>query len=891
MFATVRRDIRMIGRAQELRVLRRTLDEPGPHALLLRGPFGVGRSRLLDETLDGQSGVVRVAGRPSVYDAPSRAVNIPADARVVAIDDADHLDVEAAEALGVAVAGRDVVTVLVVAAGRPVPVALAAALGTPEVLDVPLLSDDEIDRLLDALLDRPLSGDARRRLRRLASGNPGYARLLVEDALARGQLREHADGVLRLTAEHEPAAEVVAAVGDSLDGLSPEAMTALCRLVLAGSLPLRLLGRIASPAAFSELQDAGAAYLDRGVAHVGPLVGEVVEAGLSEDSRGALGAELIEAIGDDHPDAPLVPARWHLDVGPDADVDVMLAGARVAHGRCDHALAERLATAVRASAPHCPEAELLLADVEVTGAGRTDWGLGRYGAIAASTGHPPERRSRAVLGRAVGMLIGRGDPIAARQVAEAGALAHPTEAAGVEAGALAALAGILLGDVDEALAALAQLRVPDSPRTTAVVAAVEGLARSVAGDLDGAQRLLGAVTEEGAVVEDDELPIWAVPLMAVAAVQLEVARGDLGEARRRTARELDHAQRLGRAPLVAVWHAITAQIATLTGDLELAERSCVDALVAAEPHDPFGVRAIATCQRAIVAAQRGAVHLADDLIVDLDVRGVGAHLWLDIHRGRALAWSEFAGGQPRSAAKLAIEAGELALGSGAPVWAALAFNDAVRFGHAELALAGAELAEARCGGGLPALLARHARAAASGEVARGREIGDVLYAAGLRLRAAEAWLAAAEVATGGDVDGGGIVAERLRRRAGTVLGSKDPLPVTAGAAIVAAPTDREREVAALVATGVSSACVAVHLGVSTRTVDNHVTRALRKLGAEDRQDLAWLLGIPELPAPAPAPTRRSSPTTPLPGRSRPRHRAVTAATARRRTRPQDRAHV
>ena len=50
-------------------------------------------------------------------------------------------------------------------------------------------------------------------------------------------------------------------------------------------------------------------------------------------------------------------------------------------------------------------------------------------------------------------------------------------------------------------------------------------------------------------------------------------------------------------------------------------------------------------------------------------------------------------------------------------------------------------------------------------------------------------------------------------------------------------TDREREVTALVAAGMSNDEIGARLYVSTATVKTHVNRAMSKLGAHDRAQL------------------------------------------------------
>jgi PAS domain S-box-containing protein len=64
-------------------------------------------------------------------------------------------------------------------------------------------------------------------------------------------------------------------------------------------------------------------------------------------------------------------------------------------------------------------------------------------------------------------------------------------------------------------------------------------------------------------------------------------------------------------------------------------------------------------------------------------------------------------------------------------------------------------------------------------------------------------------------------------------------------------TPREREVLALLAEGMTSSEAATHLGLSTETVETHVRRALRKLGARSRTHaVALALRLDLLDAPA-----------------------------------------
>jgi DNA-binding NarL/FixJ family response regulator len=77
------------------------------------------------------------------------------------------------------------------------------------------------------------------------------------------------------------------------------------------------------------------------------------------------------------------------------------------------------------------------------------------------------------------------------------------------------------------------------------------------------------------------------------------------------------------------------------------------------------------------------------------------------------------------------------------------------------------------------------------------------------------------------------------------LGDADKLfgaPVTASAPERGPLTSREREIAALVAKGLSSREIAVRLTVAKRTVDSHIEHIFTKLGVSSRIQLINRLG-------------------------------------------------
>ncbi|HEU5151613.1 MAG TPA: helix-turn-helix transcriptional regulator, partial [Iamia sp.] len=81
--------------------------------------------------------------------------------------------------------------------------------------------------------------------------------------------------------------------------------------------------------------------------------------------------------------------------------------------------------------------------------------------------------------------------------------------------------------------------------------------------------------------------------------------------------------------------------------------------------------------------------------------------------------------------------------------------------------------------------------------------------------------------------------ERAARSAARCEGGADQ-PVAAGGAL-ATLGPRQREVVLLAAKGLSNQEVAERLGISTRTVENHLHRAYAELGVDGRRGLSDLV--------------------------------------------------
>ena len=205
----------------------------------------------------------------------------------------------------------------------------------------------------------------------------------------------------------------------------------------------------------------------------------------------------------------------------------------------------------------------------------------------------------------------------------------------------------------------------------------------------------------------------------------------------------------------------------------------------------------------------------------------------------AEAWLAAAEGNVSAAIELALDAARLASESKQTAIEMLALHDAVRFGDQTCLDRLADL-PAGTGGRLASAIAAHAAAVRDRDAAglieashRFEQIGALLSAADAAAQAAAVFEAAdnrrcsmeaAAAATRLAAECGGIRTPALDL-------ASHPLPLTV----------REREIANLVAAGLSNREIADRLVVSVRTVEGHLYRACIKLDISDREELAAMI--------------------------------------------------
>lgn len=865
----------LVGRDGELRRLRRALRQHQA-GVLITGPAGVGKTRLVEEVARARRHVVWARGarhrRPVPLAALAEAV--PAEVQpAVAVgevsemadalrrlldaddggaapglliaDDVHAFDEPSAEVLAHLIADPGVAVIATARSEEELPSLVALAVTHLEELELGPLDDVAVEALAEAVAGAPLAPVAAARLQRLAAGNPLYVAELTRDALARGTLRQDRDGRLRLAEALEPPTELVDLLQTRIDGLADDERDALEVVAVAQPLSLTDAARLASMPLFERLARAQLLTVDRSVAPAvvstaHPLLGEVVLSSLPPARHREHCRRLVAALRDRDGRDPVALARWHLDAGEPHDPELLLAGARDAAARFDAEQAARLARAAGAAGAG-PEADLVLGEAlaarPATAGDAEEVLAGLESGVVADEA----LLVRATTARARNLLFGLGRADLAAEVAAdvSGTVADPSWRA--ELRAVQGLAAMLLGDVGTAARVGEGVEVGAGvdARSVVTVRTVATLGQVMLGRLTGVEALLDEARELLA-----DLPLR--DHLALADLQLEFTRsyldvygGRLARAHERASRAVERATAHGEDARLALWLGMLGHVELIHGDLAGAMRHGAEADALLVSHDLLRVRAQSICQRGVAAAGLG---LREEAVRALgQVREVEPDPppRVAVHVGRLEAWVDLLDERLDEGAARLRTAARVGSQGQHPVWAALALYDAVTVGRAAAVLGDLEAIAAEVDAELVLAMTEHARAAAAGDLDALRRVADRLWACGAALHAAQALLDAADLAgAAGDERG----ATGLRLAAWARVPASDAWTVQ-GRLEVPELTEREQEIAELAASGLSSREVAERLVVSQRTVDNHLSAVYRKLGLRGRSELRELLGI------------------------------------------------
>jgi DNA-binding CsgD family transcriptional regulator len=204
------------------------------------------------------------------------------------------------------------------------------------------------------------------------------------------------------------------------------------------------------------------------------------------------------------------------------------------------------------------------------------------------------------------------------------------------------------------------------------------------------------------------------------------------------------------------------------------------------------------------------------------------------------AWAAVVAGKGDTGVRLLLDGARDAGRAGHGFTEAWLLHDAARLGHARTVMHRLSALSEACEGDLVPAWSAHARAAAQGRPDPLVAVADQFEEMGALLFAAEA---AMEASHAHQRQGESRAAGALRTRAATLVDRcEDPrTPALVTADAVVPLTRREREIAEMAARAVPSKEIARRLGLSVRTVNNHLQRVYTKLGLSSRIDLAEAL--------------------------------------------------
>jgi DNA-binding CsgD family transcriptional regulator len=862
----------LTGRSEEMRAVEAVIGSSDVSGIVVCGAAGVGKSRIAREAL--AAAVSRgCEGRWVVGTSSARALPLGAFAAWAQSDAADTVQLVRGviDSLTAAPAGRKVVVVvddvqlldelsifvvqqivhrgavtvvLTVRDDDPIPAAVQEIWRGDhcERLDLQPLALDESIELLAATLGGPIDPDAVQRLWMLSGGNALYLRNIVEQEVADGRLVLQ-DGYWRWIGDPVVAPGLIELIESRIGDLPTPVADVIDALAVGEPIELSALVRITDAVAVEAADTRGLVRLEPVVGGVGlevrvahPLYGEVRRRRAAPTRlrrlRGLVATEL--AASDDRDDVRVVVRRATLmldsDLTPDADLLVRAANGAV--WLADLPLADRLAeAAILAGAG--PEASFIRAHA-LSWLSRGDEADAVFGEIETSQLSEDDRAQFAFL-RASNMLWVLADPPRAKDLIEEASHSDSPRARNY-VDAFRTVYWFALDQPAMAIQASRDLSLDELP---AVVGAEIAWALAAMAADAGSTTEAVAVADAGYAVA---IRSFDAPQMrfniADAHVSALLLAGhvrdavDVAEQARQQAADLPGAAHLlgdavaGRAALAA------GRLDTAWSLLELA----APGLSASGHGIGWGYRY--HFPRTTVLAIRGSTDEAAAAFAALDeIRRPFRSL--DYERSLTRAWVVAGQGAVSEAVSIVLAAARRAAHHGQFAAEVMCLQTAAQFGDHSCATRLRQLEEI-VEGPRAGLAARFAEGLASADDAGLAElssdfesIGDLVAAVDAASHAAVAYRRHGQR---GSALGCSTRADALSRQCGgartpAFLAASEELPLS----------EREREIAMLIADGLSNRAIAQRLTLSVRTVESHVFRAMAKTGTTSREELANLV--------------------------------------------------
>ncbi|WP_405922040.1 LuxR C-terminal-related transcriptional regulator [Streptomyces sp. NBC_00122] len=853
------------GRESEIDHVERAL--AGPRGVLLSGEWGVGKSRLLHAALERAAaggaatlwagGAVPTGASGSLADALRQFPRVPqsppatpsAAGPVLGLDDAHLIDPAVAACLYALVRDGRIRLIATALSGVAMPGDISALWveRLVERVEVPHFDRTTAGEVLQARLGGQLSADCAERLWTATRGNALLLRELTDAALSDGALRRE-DALWQWRGElpAAPGGRPAALVQLRLNDLRPDERELVQLVALAEPLEADLPAAAGLAHAAESLNRSGLLVTERSGPRLRlrlayPLYSAVVLRAMPELEGRRLRRQLadgIEAVGMRRHDDVRRVVDLRLAAGQTPPTGQLRAAAERALRRHDFGKAETLPRTAL-SHPDGPADEAVAAGVRLVLVQALQ-GRGRHReaerVLAEAPGLPAGLTDEATAVRAVNMAFGLGRLGEAVGVVERG-LTTAQGTGRLRFRGARALLGLLedrFADVSAAAAGREGAPPPREGALAGLVTVPAAFALVERGDPVSAARLLAGLPpdpEEGTTV--DTAAQWMRTYAALHTAGVAAAAALLGGMQWWD--EGDPRDRV-RVALLRV------RLHRARGDRDAAVDELRRAAAVDAPADWLTAPAWTLAQLAAVLAEAGAHAEAVRTLVEvrsLEGRGVRYPLAQDgTALESALVYAHV--GDRAQAVRLALSVARSAGAAGRRAQEVSALHLAARLGATEEAVG--SLPELTVLTGTTALQARHVQALALHDGDALEELTRRFAALGLRPLAAET---AAQAAQAHQADG-----RHRRGRAARLLcqeitaSTGGGLPPWAGAPerrredLPAALTLREREVAALVAAGLTNQEVADRLYVSVRTVENHLHRTYGKLGITARSELA-----------------------------------------------------
>jgi DNA-binding NarL/FixJ family response regulator len=829
-----------VGRGDELALLRAAVGD-GDHAgVALVGPSGVGKTRLAREfevevAAQGRATTTVVAAATSglaLSDAEARLI-AEKEMRLLVVDDVQQLDDDSAAALERVLARREVFVVLTVRTDDPSARQQVDTWVRPNLrrVDVAPLEMDEVESLLSRALGGPVLRPTTEALAETSGGNPLWLRELVHAAQADTTLHPR-DGVWELSEVGRPNLRLLDLVQSRLVPLDADTRAVLRGLAVAGPLPRPLVEPVVGAAMLERLDHTGLVERDhRGALQLAhPVYGDVLRADLPASTRRSWYARLVDAsvaVGPETVDAAQL-VTWRLEAGVAVPTRLMAAAAERALALGDLAAAERLAHGSLAAGG--PVASHLVLARVAEARGDLDAAADAYEAAAASS--DPTVRARAILAGAELLAWSTGTVDGSLALLETGLAADPPppwpeilEAGRISVHALGGRGGHVLPSTQAPTSTVPAVLLRELLAYAGLRLAA-GHAREAAANAARMQALLDEVGTSLLAALGTEIELFALAHDG----QLPDAVGLVERRRQVAVAGGDRAAQSG-CDLTA------GRLALLQGRAASAEASFRDALT--DPLVVPGTYRWREAQLGLVRAlalggdvdgARAGLAVVCSAGTTHDVRTEWARAWIDLashHRDAAVARLEGAAARAESAGARLVAASLWHLALLAHPSRRLARRLRAVAEESTSAVADAWIAQAA------AIEARDPAALL--------DSAERLAAIGFAHSASEIAGAAAALAAS---QGLPAVAERATRAgARWRAGCDGAIRLTVVPDVPAARlSPRQQQIAELAAEGRTAKEIAAVLGLSIRTVENHLQAAFERLGVNRRGDLAEALG-------------------------------------------------